>query len=227
MTAATTLATVAHQAGEHGALSAPQRSDLELVHLARDGDHGAFHLLFERHERRVYALAMRLLRDPEWARDAVQESFIKAYRALRKFEGRSAFGTWMYRLTYNQCLDMRRADKSGRDDPLEEERLIASETETAPGVGLASSIPGPVEEAERGEVRERLAKAVETLPDTLRETLVLREFDGLAYGEIAKLQRIPKGTVMSRLFHARKRLQVALVEQGVRPSSSQSAEGSQ
>ncbi len=220
MTAAATLATVANDLGEHGALSAPQLSDFELVHRARDGDHGAFHVLFQRHESRVYALAMRLLRNPEWARDAVQDSFIKAYRALRKFEGRSAFGTWMYRLTYNQCLDMRRADKSGRFDEWEEERLTGSEPDASSAAVLASSIPGPGEEAERGEVREQIAKAVEALPDTLRETLIMREFDGLAYGEIAKLQKIPKGTVMSRLFHARKRLQEALGEQGIGPSVS-------
>ncbi len=217
MTAAASLATVANDVGEHRVLSAPQLSDLELVHLARDGDHGAFHVLFQRHESRVYALAMRLLRNPEWARDAVQESFIKAYRALRKFEGRSAFGTWMYRLTYNQCLDMRRSDKSGRYDEYEEERFLADENENPGASPLASEIPGPEEVAERGEVREQIAKAVEALPDTLRETLVMREFDGLAYSEIAKLQKIPKGTVMSRLFHARKRLQEALIEQGIRP----------
>ena len=217
MTAVASLATVANQVGEHRVLSSPQLSDLDLVHLARDGDHGAFHLLFQRHESRVYALAMRLLRNPEWARDAVQESFIKAYRALRKCEGRSAFGTWMYRLTYNHCLDMRRADKSGRYDEYEEERLLAGEGHGPGAVSLASEIPSPEVVAERGEVRALIVKAVEALPDTLRETLVMREFDGLAYSEIAKLQKIPKGTVMSRLFHARKRLQEALSEQGIRP----------
>ncbi len=221
MTAAASLATVANDLGEHRVLSAPQLSDLELVGLARDGDHGAFHVLFQRHESRVYALAMRLLRNPEWARDAVQESFIKAYRALRKFEGRSAFGTWMYRLTYNQCLDMRRADKSGRYDEWEEERLVVDEPGGPAAPALASEIPAPDEVAERGELREQITKAVEALPETLRETLVMREFDGLAYSEIAKLQKIPKGTVMSRLFHARKRLQEALTERGIRPSTHQ------
>ena len=222
MTAAASIATVANDVGEHRILSAPQMTDLELVNLARDGDHQAFHVLFQRHESRVFALAMRLLRNPEWARDAVQESFIKAYRALRKFEGRSAFGTWMYRLTYNQCLDMRRSDKSGRYDEYEEERFLAEETDAPGAVPLASEIPDPEEVAERGQVREQIAKAVEALPDTLRETLVMREFDGLAYSEIAKLQKIPKGTVMSRLFHARKRLQEVLSEQGIRPSTAPS-----
>ena len=114
MTAAATIATVATGVGGHGVLTARQLSDQEVVKQAREGDHGAFRVLVKRHEARVYALALRLLRDPDWAQDAVQEAFLKAYRALRKFEGRSAFGTWLYRLTYNHCLDMRRAGTEER-----------------------------------------------------------------------------------------------------------------
>ena len=190
-----------------------EASDHEIVLRARDGDHEAFRILVKRHETRVHALALRLLRDPDWAQDAVQEAFIKAYRALRKFEGRSAFGTWMYRLTYNHCLDMRRADKSGRYVEWEEERAMGASDSPA----LASSIRGPEEEIERGELREQLQKAIETLPEPIRQTLVMREIDGLRYGEIADLLEIPKGTVMSRLFHARKRLREVLSEQGVSP----------
>jgi RNA polymerase sigma-70 factor (ECF subfamily) len=162
---------------------------------------------------------MRILHDPEWAQDAVQESFLKAYRSIRKFEGRAAFSTWMYRLTYNQCLDMKRADKSGRYADWDEERTVISEESKVSGQSLSSSIRGPGEEVERGELREQLGKAIETLPEAIRQTLVMREIDGLPYGEIAELLEIPKGTVMSRLFHARKRLQEVLREQGVLPSS--------
>jgi RNA polymerase sigma-70 factor (ECF subfamily) len=229
MTAAATLATVARELGEHATLSVRESvresapgsvrdlSDHEVVLRARDGDHGAFRVLVERHESRVYGLSLRLLRDPDWARDAVQEAFIKAYRGLRKFEGRSAFGTWMYRLTYNHCLDMRRADKSGRLVEWDEQRPPTGDPVAASSLDDAKSIRGPGEEAERGELREQLAKAIETLPDPIRETLVMREIDGLSYGEIASTLEIPKGTVMSRLFHARKRLREILIEQGVRP----------
>jgi RNA polymerase sigma-70 factor (ECF subfamily) len=200
-------------------LPAHELSDQEVVLRARDGDHGAFRVLVKRHESRVYALAMRILHDPEWAQDAVQESFLKAYRSIRKFEGRAAFSTWMYRLTYNQCLDMKRADKSGRYVDWDEERTAISEESKVSGQSLSSSIRGPGEEVERGELREQLGKAIETLPEAIRQTLVMREIDGLPYGEIAELLKIPKGTVMSRLFHARKRLKEVLREQGVLPSS--------
>ncbi len=217
MTVAATLQRVAAGVGEHEVLSAHELSDHEVVLLARDGDHGAFRVLVKRHESRVYGLAMRLLRDPDWAQDAVQESFLKAYRAIRKFEGRSAFGTWMYRLTYNQCLDMRRADKSGRYVDFDEERTPASDGAESPSLSLSSTIRGPGEEVEREELREQLGKAIETLPEAIRQTLVMREVDGLRYSEIAELLKIPKGTVMSRLFHARKRLQEVLRGQGVHP----------
>lgn len=223
MTAAATLGRVATGVGEREVLSAHELSDHEVVLLARDGDHGAFRILVKRHESRVYALAMRLLRDPDWAQDAVQESFLKAYRAIRKFEGRSAFGTWMYRLTYNQCLDMRRADKSGRYVDFDEERTPASDGAESPSLSLSSTIRGPGEEVEREELREQLGKAIETLPEAIRQTLVMREVDGLPYSEIAALLKIPKGTVMSRLFHARKRLKEVLRGQGVHPEESDAA----
>jgi len=224
MTAAATIATVATNAGDFGDLSTRQDhrigdlSDTDTVRLARDGDHEAFRILVKRHESRVYALALRLLRNPDWAQDAVQEAFIKAYRALRKFEGRSSFGTWMYRLTYNHCLDMRRADKSGRYVEWDEERTNGSEMELLDGPGLASSIRGPGEEVERAELREQLQKAIDTLPEAIRQTLVMREVDGLPYREIADVLGIPKGTVMSRLFHARHRLREVLREQGISPA---------
>jgi RNA polymerase sigma-70 factor (ECF subfamily) len=219
MTATATNVTVAAGLGGRDVLPAHELSEQEVVLRARDGDHSAFRVLVKRHESRVYALAMRILHDPEWAQDAVQESFLKAYRSIRKFEGRAAFGTWMYRLTYNQCLDMKRADKSGRYADWDEERTAISEESKVSGQSLSSSIRGPGEEVERGELREQLGKAIETLPEAIRQTLVMREIDGLPYGEIAELLEIPKGTVMSRLFHARKRLQEVLREQGVLPSS--------
>lgn len=217
MTAAATSATVARHLGEHAVLSVRQLSDHEVVLRAREGDHSAFRVLVERHEARVYALSLRLLRDPDWAQDAVQEAFLKAYRALRRFEGRAAFGTWMYRLTYNHCLDMRRADKSGRLVEWDDERPPGGDPTASLSIDSVPSIQGPGEEAERGELREQLAKAIQTLPDSIRQTLVMREIDGLRYAEIAETLQIPKGTVMSRLFHARKRLREILVQQGVGP----------
>ena len=196
-------------------------SDTEAVERAREGDHEAFRVLVERYQARVFRLALRILRDEEQARDAIQDAFLKVYGSLRRFEGRSSFYTWLYRLVFNQCLDLKRKDKSSRHVEWEEERIgEESVLDTASGAVGAGGLPGPGSEFERGELREMMAKAIETLPDDARETLVLREIEGLAYTEIAATLGIPKGTVMSRLHYARKKVQEALLEAGVTPPGS-------
>ena len=176
----------------------------------------------ERYQGRAYALALRILRDEEQARDAVQDAFIKVYGSLRRFEGRSSFYTWLYRLVYNQCLDNKRKDKSGRHVEWEEERLGEDHVleETGTGAVGAGGLPSPGVELERSELRAVMIRAIDQLPDDARETLVLREVDGLPYAEIAETLGIPKGTVMSRLHYARKKLQQILLEEGVAPGSS-------
>jgi RNA polymerase sigma-70 factor (ECF subfamily) len=195
--------------------------DSEAVERARGGDHEAFRVLVERHRDRVYRQALRILRDEELARDAVQEAFLKAYRGLRRFEGRSRFTTWLYRLVYNLCLDMKRRDRfSARQVEWDDERP-ASLPEDAPG-----RMEGPGAAAERVELRRGLAEAIDQLPDEARETLVLREVEGLSYAEIAEALRIPKGTVMSRLHYARRRVQAALERSGVVEGARDEAERS-
>jgi len=191
-----------------GALGGPD--EREIVARARRGDHAAFRVLVERYGDRIHRLAMRVLRDEEAARDAAQEIFLKAYGALHRFEGRSRFYTWLYRLGFNLCLDLKRRDRSDRHVELEEERAVA--TDPAP------SAPGsPGRELERSELGRHIARAVEGLPEEARQTLLLREVDGLAYAEIAEVLGIPKGTVMSRLHYARKRVREALEAEGIRP----------
>lgn len=186
---------------------------------AQSGDHEAFQILVERYQGRAYGLALRILRDEEQARDAVQDAFIKVYGSLRRFEGRSSFYTWLYRLVFNQCLDLKRKDKSGRHVEWEEERLGEDQQlDPALAGSLASDgPPGPEVALERAELREAMSDAIAQLPDDARETLLLREVDGLRYAEIAQTLGIPKGTVMSRLHYARKRLQETLSQAGVRP----------
>ena len=184
---------------------------------ARKGDHEAFRLLVERYQGRAYALALRVLKDEELARDAVQEGFLKAYTNLAKFEGRSSFYTWLYRLVMNLCLDMKRRDRSHREVEWDETRSVdparAPDAEALAGQG--SGNPGPAQALERSELRKRIAEAISQLPTDARETLLLREVDGLSYAEIAQALEIPKGTVMSRLHYARKRVQEILVDAGV------------
>ena len=200
------------------ALPAPADSgppETELVDRARRGDHAAFQVLVERYQDRVYALARRILRDPDQARDAVQEGFLKAYAGLPRFEGRSGFYTWLYRLVFNQCIDMKRRDRTSRHEEWDDE--IARDA--APGANidplpLGTELADPASAYHRGQLREALAAAIESLPDDARRTLVLREVDGLSYEEIAKALRIPKGTVMSRLHYARRRVRDTLIANG-------------
>lgn len=201
-------------------------SDLEVIQRVRNGESEAFRLLVERYQGRAYRLALRVLRDEEAARDAVQDAFVKAFTALGRFEGRSSFFTWFYRLVMNQCLDARRRDKSGREVAFEEgagqELVPESSIELVPEVDGVSFAPAA--SLMRKELLEHLARAVDQLPPAARETLLLREVEGLSYSEIAKALDIPKGTVMSRLHYARKQLQKWLVEAGVAEATSEGSE---
>jgi RNA polymerase sigma-70 factor (ECF subfamily) len=192
-------------------------SDLEVIRRVRNGESEAFRLLVERYQGRAYRLALRVLRDEEAARDAVQDAFVKAYSALARFEGRSSFFTWLYRLVMNQCLDARRRDKSAREVAFEEGSGLELSPEaslpTVPEVEGVSFAPAAM--LMRKELLAHLARAVEQLPPAARETLLLREVEGLSYAEIAMALSIPKGTVMSRLHYARKQVQKLLVEAGV------------
>lgn len=174
-------------------------------------------MLVERHRERAWRLALRILRNEEAAKDAVQEAFLKAYTALGRFEGRSRFSTWLHRLVVNQCIDMRRKEHPERRVDVEDadalERLAA-------GSDDAPETPEPA--ALRGELREQLAEAIGELPDDARQTLLLREVDGLSYAEISRSLGVPKGTVMSRLHYARRRVRERLVAMGVREQREES-----
>jgi len=196
-------------------------ADAEAVDRARDGDHDAFRVLVERYQGRVYRLALRILRDEEKARDAVQEAFLKVYGALRRFEGRSAFYTWMYRLVYNLCLDLRRRDRAGSQIEWEDESSLQVQNVEVATAGALRLPPTPLPdaEAERSDLRRLLVQVIDELPEPAREILLLREVEGLTYAEIATLLEIPKGTVMSRLHGARRKAKQALLAAGVSPSS--------
>ena len=189
-------------------------SDAEAIERARGGDHEAFRVLVERYQSRAHALALRVLRDEEQARDAVQDAFLKVYRSLDRFEGRSSFYTWLYRLVMNVCLDLRRRDRSDRHLEWDETRGVEPMAGAAPLAGAEGSLDfGPADAAMRQELREQLASAIDDLPGAARETLILREVEGLSYAEIAEALAIPKGTVMSRLHYARRRVREILVSQ--------------
>lgn len=202
-------------------------ADADTIARARAGDHEAFRVLVQRHQGRLFRLAARVLRDEDLARDAVQDAFLKAYVSLRRFEGRSSLYTWLYRLTLNVCLDMRRRSKAGRTVEWPEARVEggALTAEPVPAAGSEPAPSGPDTELERAEVRRRVGEAIAELPPEARETLILREVDGLSYAEIAETLGIPKGTVMSRLHYARKRVQKLLQASGIATAGEPQEEG--
>jgi RNA polymerase sigma-70 factor (ECF subfamily) len=166
-------------------------------------------VLVERYQGRAFGLALRVLRDEEQARDVVQDAFLKAYGGLDRFEGRSGFYTWLHRIVMNLCLDRKRRERSARRVEWSEE--IEREAEADPE---SPETPEPELALERAELRAELVRAIGALPEDARRTLELREIDGLSYQEIAECLGVPKGTVMSRLHYARRRVRSALVAAG-------------
>jgi RNA polymerase sigma-70 factor (ECF subfamily) len=188
------------------------RSDADLISAAQANDHQAFETLVRRYSERAFRAAYRVVRDQQGAEEVLQEALIKAYRALPRFEARSSFYTWLYRITVNLALDRRRRGK--RAPSVEWDDAIAHE------IDPRSTLPEPANPevaSLRLEVRELVAEGIQTLPDGQREVLLLREVDGLSYEEIADTMQISKGTVMSRLHYARKKMMAFLVARGVEP----------
>ena len=193
----------------------PGGTEQELIRRVAAGDHAAFRSLVGPYQGRVFGLALRVLRDEDRARDAVQDAMLKVYRSIRRFEGRSSFYTWFYRMVLNTCIDLKRRDRSDREVEWEEGRALEAEARGDVLAGAPVPPEDPEEAASRAELRGVLARAIEELPEGARETLLLREVDGLSYAEIAEALEIPKGTVMSRLHYARRRLRDRLRAAGV------------
>ncbi len=178
--------------------------DGALVSRAQTGDFQAFEELVRRYRNDVFALAYHFLRNREEAWDTSQEVFIKAHRSLRRFRGEASFKTWLMRITANQCKDYlkkRRLSTVSYNDALEAENA-------------ASPILGPGHTVEAQELGEAIMKALDGLSFKHRTAFVLREFDGLSYEDMAQVMGCNIGTVMSRLHHARKKLQTSLQRMG-------------
>lgn len=190
------------------ALPTGEPTDAELVERARSGDAGAFSALFARHQRRLYQLAWSIVKRREEALDVVQDAFLRIHRGLDGFKGDAAFASWAWRITRNLALDALRRRRDDTDEL--DERIHGTDQDDAPGsLGDANDID-PGRATLRGELAAHLRAAMATLSEQHRTILVLREVEGLSYEELAEQLEIPIGTVMSRLFHARRRMQAAL-----------------
>lgn len=186
-----------------------EQSDLSLVQLAQRGDAGAFDALVRRYQHKVVKLVLRYVRDPAEAEDIAQEAFIKAYRALPRFRGDSAFYTWLYRIAINTAKNVLASrgrspiqyevDRSDDDDNYD---VVANLKDTATPEALALT----------EEIRSTVTAAIDALPEDLRTAIQLRELEGLSYEEIAAAMECPVGTVRSRIFRAREAIDARLRE---------------
>src|SRR4051812_30295992 len=186
--------------------------DRGLIAQAQQGDVAAFRQLVERHQRRAFAIALSLVRDENDARELVQDAFLRVYRSLGSFQGSSSFFTWLYRIIMNLSIDLIR--KPGRQlADIDESRFESDESQEAE-FPLLSRVDGsdPLDVVRRREIAGRLQAALDALPPYHRGVIVMREIEGLSYEEMATAMGVSKGTIMSRLFHARQKLQKALAD---------------
>ena len=180
-------------------------NDLGLVTKARTGDTDAFRVLVERHSRPLFRLAFRMTGNQQDAEDVVQDSFLRAYKQLARFDERASFGTWLYRIAVNCSLDLVRSRKrrnelaapadSGVDDPT---------------LALPSHEPGPDRIAMSGEVRDRVAEAMTGLSASERTAFVLRHFEGMCIDDVSRVLGCQPGAAKHSVFRAVRKLRRAL-----------------
>ncbi len=183
--------------------------DRELVAAAQKGDRAAFRELYEAYHRRAFSVALGVVKNPEDALDVVQEAFVKVHKHIEGFQGTASFYTWLYRIVMNLSIDhVRRGKKSKQVDY--DDGVARDGAESAGGAWPQFESPNPRRTALRRELSDAIARALETLPEYHRAVIVLREVEGLSYEEMAEVLEVPKGTIMSRLFHARRKMQEAL-----------------
>ena len=176
--------------------------DVDLVKRSQRGEMEAFEELVARHRDKIYARAFSMMRNEDDATDLSQEAWVKGWQRLKQFQGDSSFVTWMTRIVINLCLDQLRKHKRQRAESIEvlDEELGGVERQM-PAVTV-----NPTEGLERTELRARIDKALAQLSYEHRTVLVLHEFEELEYKEIAKRMECSIGTVMSRLFYARRKM---------------------
>jgi RNA polymerase sigma-70 factor (ECF subfamily) len=182
-------------------------SDWELVRRCKENDREAFRELVERYQRKVVAIALGMLHDREDAMEVAQEAFAKVFTSIQQFKEEASFYTWLYRIVVNLAIDRQR--QRSRQPQLE--RDDAGEGEN----GLIDTVPAgahadPYEQVKDKELRERIRAAIAELTPVHKAVILLREVEGLSYEEISEILQCSRGTVMSRLHYARKRLQALL-----------------
>jgi len=190
--------------------------EISVIKKVLDGDSNAFEALVLANQKNVYNLALKMIKNEDDALDVSQEAFLKAYRQLEAFRGESRFSVWLYRLTYNLCIDfMRKRPKS--------QVISLSAYQDDGGDSVDIEIPDlrelPDAKLLKKELKEQIAQSINALGQSHREILVMREINGMNYAEIAETLGINEGTVKSRLARARLSLANILVQKGTFPDS--------
>ncbi len=180
-------------------------TDEQLVERALAGDGDAFGEVVRRWERKIYALAYGITGSAEEARDATQETFINAYRNLPRFRGEAQVSSWLHRIAVNQCITRQRRARTRAETGLEEE--VEAGREHFISTGPEAS---PAHASESKQRAEAVRRAVASLPQELREVVLMKEFEELTFQEIADALQIPLSTVKSRLYTALKQLRLKL-----------------
>ncbi len=188
-------------------------TDAELVHRTLQGDRRAFGILVERHKDTVFSLTRRLMGNRGDVEDLAQESFLRAYRALESFRGDAQFNTWLYRITWNVCMD-RREQRTRRDSREVAIESLKGDDDDAPVEFADEDAALPDEVLEAGDLRERLARYLDDLPVHFRAVLMLYYFEQRSYDEISEVLDIPMNTVKVHIYRAKARLKKALLEEG-------------
>ena len=184
-------------------------TDQQLVARVQKGDSRAFDLLVLKYQHRIFGLISRYVYDADEVQDVAQEAFIKAYRALPRFRGDSAFYTWLYRIAINTAknhLVSRSRRPPGSDVDVEDAEYYA-------GGGVLHEIDTPENALFGAELKSVVEAAISDLPEDLRTAVTLREFDGLSYEDIAEVMDCPVGTVRSRIFRAREAIDTKVKQQ--------------
>ncbi len=180
------------------------------IRLAKEGDEQAFEALVTAYERKVYNYALRSTGNEQDAMDITQEVFLRVFRSLSGFKEESSFSTWLYRITFNICIDFSRKNAKRNENSLSLDGEIANGKE----LELPDERHAPEAAYDRKELREEIAGAILRLSEQHREVLVMREISGLSYAEIAEVLELEEGTVKSRIARARENLRKIIVATG-------------
>ena len=179
-----------------------QLDENKLIERASSGDPAAFNRLMEMHEKKMYAVALRMCGNREDAQDCLQEAMLRVYRAISGFKGQSSFGTWVYRITMNTCLDELRRKKNKQNTSLDN----MLDQGWAPSDDSAS----PEKKVMQNEIRKSIAKGIQELPEDMRSAIIMRDIHGYSYDEIADALNVNVGTIKSRISRGREKLREKL-----------------